>query len=174
MPLTAPRRWFWTMSFAALLSAAPAMAEMIRFGYGGSIHGGATWEIRPDDSVTFAAYQARADLTLRPDWVWDAKDLQPGHITFALPGAFAGASEIVVQRIGKAKLGPAPAYVSNCTDAGYFVVEVEIPGLTYRAIVDACIAGTDHVVPKKVLRHYRALQAATDAIIDTLGPQALF
>ena len=174
MPLTARRRWFWSISFAAILSAAPAMAEMIRFGDGGSIHGGAAWEIRPGDSVTVAACQTGAEVTLRPDWVWDAKDLQPGHITFALPGAFAGASDIVVQRIGRAKLGPAPAYGSNCTVAGYFVVEVDIPGLTYRAIVDACISGTDNVVPKKVLRHYRALQAAPDAIIDALRLETLF
>ena len=111
-------------------------------------------------------------MTQHPNWVWDNRSSRSGHITFAVPGAYARASAIVLQRI--AKLGPAPAYPLTCTDAGHFIVEVDIPDLTYTAMVDACITSTTDVVPKKVLRHYRALKAATDDIHDALHLDRLF
>lgn len=179
MPKTEGRSGFWAkfsavtllwlgLVIVALGTAVPAMADMIRFGYGGSIHGGAVWEIRPDDSVRFVAYQADAAVTQHPNWVWDTRSSRSGHITFAVPGAFARASAIVMRRVAKAQLGPAPAYASTCTDAGHFSVEVDISDLTYTAMVDACIISTTDKVPKRVLRHYRALKAATDEITGAL------
>jgi len=174
MPLPAARSRFLAILLGVLQMAQPGWAEMIRFGYGGSIHGGATWEIRPDDSVIFAAYQAEGAVTLQKDWIWDNKDIRSGHLTFAIPGAYARASDVMLKRIAKAKLGPAPAYQSNCTDAGYFIVEVDIPELTYSAMVDACITSTGDRVPGQVLRHYRALKAATDEIHDAVRLGTLF
>ena len=174
MLLSAPVLRLVAIFMGAMLVTLPASAEMIRFGYGGSIHGGATWEIRPGDSVTFAAYQVEAGLSVQPGWTWDNKNMQSGHIRIVVPGAFQTASAIMLQRIAKAKLGPAPAHPSNCTDAGHFVVEVDIPELNYTAMVDACIVGSDDVIPRKVLRHYRALKAATDKIHDALRLGTLF
>lgn len=148
--------------------AGPALADMIRFGYSGSIFGGSSWEIRPDDRVVYEAYFDQTGLSARPEWVWIDKDAQIGRITFAIPGSYTAASEIVTRRIGEAALGAAPGFASNCTDAGMFSVEVAIAGLDYAARVDNCIPA-DATAPQDAKAHYAALRATTDEIVTTLG-----
>jgi hypothetical protein len=138
--------------------AAPASAEMIRWGYGGSIFGGGTWEVRPDDTVIYRAYQAEGAVTARKEWVWENEDAKLGHITFAITGAYGVASGIVTAGIRDAGLGPAVPYQSDCADAGFFTFEVEIEGFDYTAQLDNCIPHADDV-PAAALAQYQALRA---------------
>lgn len=173
MPKTGRRARLLGIMLAVSMVAAPGWADMIRFGYGGSIFGGQSWEIRPDNSVTYTAYQAGVDITRRKDWVWDNKASKAGHIRFEVPQAYQLALAVAVRGIKDAKLRPAPEYASGCMDAGRFVVEVDSPKLTYSASVDACI-GTSPGAPRKVMRHYKALMAVTDEITAALKLKDLF
>ncbi len=156
-----------------MLVALPAQADVIRFGYGGSIFGGGMWQIADDDSVTFSAYGIEGGPSLRPGWVWQNRKVKQGYITTVLPGAFARASAIAQKGIGDARLGRAPDYRTNCTDAGSFIVEVDIPTLTYAATVDGCVAGAQDV-PRRVRAHHDALKAVTDEIHAALNLGSLF
>jgi hypothetical protein len=156
------------MVMAAVMAvASPAMAEMIRWGYGGSIFGGGTWEVRPDDTVIYAAYQAEGPVTARREWVWDDADAKVGHITFAITGAYGVASGIVTARVRDGGLGPAVAYQSNCSDAGSFIFEAEVDGFAYTAVLDACIPQSADA-PPAARAQYDALQAVAGEISDAL------
>jgi hypothetical protein len=158
---------FWIAMILGLGMAPPAMAEMIRWGYGGSIFGGGTWEVRPDDTVVYAAYQAEGAVTERPEWVWDDRAAKVGHITFAITGAYGVASGIVTARIRDAGLGPAVAYQSNCADAGSFIFEVDLEGFAYTAVLDNCIPRADDA-PAEARAQYDALQATAAEISAAL------
>jgi hypothetical protein len=145
--------------------ATPGQADQIRFGHGGSIFGGATWTITPDDHVRFDAYQYDGSLSARGGWVWDSRDNKQGHITFAMPGAFATVAEIA--RAGLEGLGQAPAYVSGCLDAGALILEVEAAGVGFAAHVDGC-AGQDNA-PADVRGHYEAVLGVQREMTTTLG-----
>jgi hypothetical protein len=153
-------------------AASPAMAEMIRWGYGGSIFGGGTWEVRPDDRVIFRAYQAEGPVTTRPEWVWDNADVKQGHITFAINGAYGVASGIVNRGVRDAGLGPAVPYVSACSDAGFFTFEIDIDGFDYTAQLDNCIPHSDDA-PPEARAQYDALQAVAAEISDALRLEGL-
>lgn len=164
---------FGVMAVVALLTVTPGLADRVSFGYGGSIFGGSSWEIRSDDTVTFAGYGIDGEPSENPDWVWTNKTTKSGSVSKVVPGAYARAIAIVLRRIQKANLGPAPAYQSNCTDAGHFNVEVESLDLTYSAVMDACIENSDNV-PRRVKRHYKALKGMTGEIHDALQLKTLF
>jgi hypothetical protein len=153
-------------------AASPAVADIIRWGYGGSIFGGGTWEVRPDDTVIYRAYQAEGAVTERPEWVWENEDAKLGHITFAITGAYGVASGIVTAGIRDAGLGPMVPYLSNCSDAGFFTFEVEIEGFDYQAQLDNCIPRTSGV-PPEALAQYEALQAVAAEISDALRLEGL-
>jgi hypothetical protein len=153
-------------------AASPAMADLIRWGYGGSIFGGGTWGVRPDDTVVYAAYQAAGAVTERPEWVWDNEDVKQGHITFAITGAYGVASGIVNARVRDAGLGPAVAYVSQCSDAGFFTFEIDIEGFEYTAQLDNCIPQSDDA-PPEARAQYDALQAVAAEISDALRLEGL-
>jgi hypothetical protein len=163
--LTRPR--FWISLAVGLGAASPGAAEMIRWGYGGSIFGGGTWEVRPDDTVVYAAYQAEGAITERPEWVWDDAGAKVGHITFAISGAYGVASGIVTARIRDAGLGPASAYQSNCNDAGSFIFEVDLAEFAYTAVLDNCIPRSADA-PAAARTQYDALQAAAAEISAAL------
>ncbi len=155
----------WAL-IAILLGAGiadPARAEMIRWGYGGSIFGGGTWEVRPDDTIVYAAYQAEGPITERPEWVWDDQATKRGHITFAMTGAFGVAQGIVAARIREAGLGPASDFQSDCSDAGSFIFEVDVDGFAYAAVLDNCIPRSDDA-PADARAQYDALQGAAAEI----------
>jgi hypothetical protein len=166
------RARFWIVLMTGLCAASPSVAEMIRWGYGGSIHGGGTWEVRPDDTVVYAAYQAEGAVTERPEWVWDDQAARVGHITFAIPGAYGVAQGIVTARIRDAGLGPAVDYRSNCDDAGSFIFEVDIDGFAYTAVLDNCIPRSDDAPPEERAQ-YDALQAGAAEISAALRLDAL-
>lgn len=155
------------------LSATAGLADMIRFGYGGSIFGGSHWEIRSDDTVLFAGYGIDGGPSQNPDWVWTNTATKSGSVSTVVPGAYARAIAIVQRRIVNTKLGTAPAYQSNCTDAGHFTVEVESPDLAYSAQMDACIEN-DNKAPRRVKRYYKALKDMTGEIHDALKLKTLF
>jgi hypothetical protein len=161
------RIWILIAMLSGMGAASPATAEMIRWGYGGSIFGGGTWEVRPDDTVVYAAYQAEGPVTERPEWVWDNQASKQGHITFAIMGAYGAAEGIVAARIRDAGVGPAVAYQSNCSDAGFFTVEVAIAGFDYTAQLDNCIPHSDDA-PPEARAQYEALQATVSEISATL------
>lgn len=144
----------------------PVQAEKISFGDTGSMFGGATWTITPDDHVRYDAYQVEGGLSLREGWVWDNAAVKAGHITFAMPGAFATASAIVTE--GLRGLGPAPAYQRSCTDAGSLVMVVEIAGFDFEAQGDNCIFRDDSA-PAPVRAHYDGLRAVAGEIVNVLG-----
>lgn len=148
-----------------LLGAAVAQADQIRFGDGGSIFGGATWTITPDDHVRFDAYQIEGGLSAREGWVWDNADAKQGHITFAMPGAFATAAEIA--REGLAGVAAAPAFLTPCTDAGSLIIEVEAEGVGYSGSLDRCAA--EPGAPADVRAHYAVMKAVRSEIVTTLG-----
>lgn len=160
-------RWLRVVSvgLAALYGAGGALAEQIRFGDGGSIFGGATWTITPNDYVRFDAYQIEGGLSGREGWVWDNPEAKQGHITFAIDGAFATAAEIA--REGLAGLGAAPAYQSNCRDAGSLILQAQATGVDYAATVDRC-AGNDDA-PADVRAHYEVLLGVQRDIVQALG-----
>lgn len=166
------RIWFWLIVPLAVIAAAPGSAEIIRFGYGGSIHGGSSWEIRPDDTVVFSAYQAIGPITDSPNWVWDNKPAKQGHVSFVIPQSFARASEIVIQRIGDAQLGAAPAYQSGCLDTGSLIVEVDIAALQYTAILDTCIDLQDQA-PRKAKKYYAKVLETAKELNFALGLDGL-
>jgi hypothetical protein len=159
--------WLRVMGAACLagMAATAALAEQIRFGDGGSIFGGATWTITPNDHVRFDAYQFEGALTAREGWVWDNPDAKQGHITFAIPGAFATAAAIASE--GLADVGATPSFQSGCMDAGSLILEVDAAGVGFEAYVDRC-AGQDNT-PANVRAHYEAVLAVQREIITTLG-----
>lgn len=150
---------------AALAWGAVAQAEQIRFGDGGSIFGGATWTITPNDHVRFDAYQIEGGLAAHEGWVWDDADAKQGHITFAMPGAFATAAEIAREAL--ADVGPTPAFLTPCNDAGSLFLEIAAEGITYEGVLDRC-AGEESA-PADVRAHYNALDAVRREIVATLG-----
>jgi hypothetical protein len=158
---------FWIALIGALSLASPGFAEMIRWGYEGSIFGGGGWEVHPGDRVVYRAYQADGALTQQAAWVWDDKVAKLGHITFAIPGAYGTASRIVMARIRDAGLGPAVRYLSNCSDAGFFTVVVDTPAFAYAAQLDNCIPQSPDA-PPAARAQYDALRAATAEISTAL------
>lgn len=160
-------RWLRVVSvgIAALYGAGAAWAEQIRFGDGGSIFGGATWTITPDDHVRFAAYQYDGGLAGREGWVWDNAEAKQGHITFAIDGAFATAAAIA--REGLAGVGAPPAFQTPCNDAGSLILEVDTVGVAYAGSLDRC-AGQD-TAPADVRAHYTVLEGVQRDIIGALG-----
>lgn len=164
---------FISVAILLVLIATPGWADLIRFGHGGSIFGGASWEIRSDDTVIFAAYGIDCGRSLNPDWVWTNTATKSGSVSTVVPGAYARAMAIALRRIQKANLGPAPAYHSNCTDAGQFTVDVESRDLTYSAAMDACVENGDNA-PRRVKRYYKALKDITDEIHQALQLETLF
>jgi hypothetical protein len=161
------RHRFWIALMIGLGAAAPVFAESIRWGYGGSIFGGGTWEVRPDDTVVYAAYQAEGPVTERPEWVWDDTGARAGHITFAITGAYGVASGIVTAQVRDAGLGPAVAYQSQCSDAGSFIFEADLDGFAYAAVLDACIPRSDDA-PAAARTQYDALQGVAQEITAAL------
>ena len=161
-------RWLQVVvgvGFALGYGMLPVFAEQIRFGDGGSIFGGATWVITPDDHVRFDAYQYEGALAAREGWVWDNEEVKQGHITFAIPGAFATAAEIA--REGLADIGPAPEYQSNCLDAGSLIMEAAAEGVAYTGTIDHC--AREDQAPADVRAHYTAVRAVEADIITALG-----
>jgi hypothetical protein len=150
---------------ALLMMGSAVLAEEIRFGDGGSIHGGATWTITPNDHVRFDAYSFDGSLAAREGWVWDNRDAKVGHITFAIPGAFASAAEIAREGLGG--IGAAPEYQSDCVDAGSLIMEVAADGVSYKGYLDNC-AGLDGA-PADVKAHYLVLRAVQAEIVAVLG-----
>ncbi|MGL4321782.1 MAG: hypothetical protein ACRCS3_13055 [Paracoccaceae bacterium] len=150
---------------ATAMMATVATAEQIRFGDGGSIFGGATWTITPNDHVRFDAYQIDGGISAREGWVWDNRDAKVGHITFAIPGAFATAAAIA--REGLEGIGATPDYQSDCMDAGSLIMEVAAEGVAYAGSLDQC-AGQDDA-PADVRAHHTQLSAVQTEIITTLG-----
>jgi hypothetical protein len=148
-----------------LALASPALAEQIRFGDGGSIFGGATWTITPNDHVRYDAYQIDGGLSSREGWVWDNPDAKQGHITFAIPGAFATATAIARESL--AGLGPTPEFQTPCNDAGSLIMEVAADGVAYAGSLDHC-AGQDDA-PAEVRAHYAALAGVQAEIVSALG-----
>jgi hypothetical protein len=148
-----------------MVLAGPVMADQIRIADGGSIFGGGGWTITPNDHVRYDAYSIEGGLSGREGWVWDNAEAKQGHITFAIPGAYATASAVVTE--GLAGLGPTPEYQSQCNDAGTYSLEVAIEGLDYTAAMDNC-AGRDGA-PADVRAHYEALRAVGTEVITTLG-----
>lgn len=148
-----------------LILATPVLADEIRFGSSGSIFGGATWTITPDDHVRYDAYQIDGGLSAREGWVWDNEDAKQGHITFAIPGAFATAAAIAGEGLGD--IGAVPAFQTPCNDAGSLIMEVAVEGLSYAGSLDNC-AGRDGA-PADVKAHYAALAAVRAQIVEALG-----
>jgi hypothetical protein len=148
-----------------LALAPPAMAEQIRFGDGGSIFGGATWTITPNDHVRYDAYQIDGGLSAREGWVWDNPDVKQGHITFSIPGAFATAAAIARESL--TGLGPMPAFQTPCNDAGSLIMEVAAEGVAYAGSLDRC-AGHDDA-PAEVRAHYEVLSGVQADIVSALG-----
>ncbi|MCU0803102.1 MAG: hypothetical protein MUD11_15305 [Rhodobacteraceae bacterium] len=157
------RRVGMLVLFLAL--ATPALAEQIRFGDGGSIFGGATWTITPNDHVRYDAYQIDGGLSTRQGWVWDNPDVKQGHITFSIPGAFATAAAIA--REGLADIGATPAFQTPCNDAGSLIMEVATEGVAYAGSLDHC-AGQDGA-PSEARAHYVALSGVQAEIVSALG-----
>jgi hypothetical protein len=155
------------IGFMALLMvlAGPAVADEIRFGSGGSIFGGATWTITPDDHVRYDAYQIEGGLSAREGWVWDNQDAKQGHITFAIPGAFETAATIARESL--ADIGATPAFLTPCNDAGSLIMEVAAEGVAYAGSLDNC-AGQDGA-PSEVKAHYDALAGTQAEIVSALG-----
>jgi hypothetical protein len=148
-----------------MLMGGVASADVIRWGEGGSIFGGASWTITPDDHVVYAAFVIDGGFSQRPEWVWTNKAALQGQITFVMPGAFATASDIVQ---GAGNPGAAPAFATDCTDVGQFSMEVQIAGLTYAATADNCIpTSPDASVGAK--RHYAAMRALEAKLVAGLG-----
>jgi hypothetical protein len=145
--------------------AGPAMAEQIRIADGGSIFGGGGWTITPNDHVRYDAYSIEGGLSTREGWVWDNEEVKQGHITFAIPGAFATASAVMTE--GLAGLGPAPDYQSQCNDAGSYTLEVDVAGLDYTATMDNC-AGFDGA-PADVRAYYDKMRGVGTEVITALG-----
>jgi hypothetical protein len=165
------QRGFWAV-LALMLLAASAQADVIRWGYGGSIFGGGIWTVRPDDTVVYTAYQAEGVVTARAEWVWVDRSARLGHITFAVPGAYGVASGIVNARVRDGGLGPAVAYQSNCADAGSFIFEADIDGFAYVAVLDNCIPRSDDA-PPEARAQYEVLQVAATEISAALRLDAL-
>jgi hypothetical protein len=160
------QRWLaGAVGMVAGVMGGGAMAEQIRFGDTGSIFGGATWTITPNDYVRFEAYQFEGSLTQREGWVWDNAESKQGHITFAIPGAFASAAEIA--RDGLGDIGPVPTYQTPCNDAGSLVMRVDVAGLAYDGSLDNCAGGDD--APPEVKAHYDALSSVRREITEALG-----
>jgi hypothetical protein len=155
------------IGFLAFLMAfsTPVLADEIRFGSGGSIFGGATWTITPDDHVRYDAYQIEGGLSAREGWVWDNEDAKQGHITFAIPGAFETAAAIARENL--ADIGATPAFQTPCNDAGSLIMEVAAEGVSYAGSLDNC-AGQDGA-PSDVKAHYEALAEAQAEIVGALG-----
>ena len=152
---------------AVLCGAVPAWADVIRFGTSGSIFGGATWDIRPDDRVVYAAYQATGPVTRRPEWVWDNKGMRAGHITFVVSGAYETASDIINWQIGQVGLGPVAPRTPDCTDEGRFEFTADIAGLTFVADLDGCVQMSE-TAPSEAKAQFAALQAIADRITVAL------
>jgi hypothetical protein len=153
------------LSLVFMLAGAPASADVIRWGDMGSIFGGSSWEVTPDNRVVFSAYGDDAAFAERAEWVWTNKDMRAGKITFLIPDAFARASAIVV---AQGDPGVAPAFETDCTDAGSRMLAVEVAGLMYDVSVDNCIAGSS-AATGKAKRHYLAVWRVQDALFEGLG-----
>lgn len=164
-----PLRLMGIASLAACL-AAPLRAEQITFGNQGSIFGGSQWTITPDDQVRYSAYQVWGGLSEREGWVWDNVASRQGHLTRSVPGAFAAASAIAREAL--TRLGPAPAFQPQCTDAGSLSVNVTLIDFTYAAQASNCIA-VQSPVPAPVLDHHRALKALQQKIMAALALNTL-
>jgi hypothetical protein len=152
-----------------MLMGGVASADVIRWGNGGSIFGGVAWEVTPDDHVVFSGFLVNGAVTERPEWVWTNKEIRAGQITFVIAGAFARATRVV---IGLGDPGVAPAYQTDCTDAGQSSVAVDVPGLMYAVEVDNCIAGSSRVTGE-VKRHYLRVLAVQAALRAELGLEGL-
>lgn len=148
-----------------LLIAGPAIADVIRWGDVGSLFGGSVWEITPNDRVVFLACGDDAVFADRREWVWTNKAVRAGQITFLIPGAFARASGIV-HALGDP--GAAPAFATDCTDAGARQVTVDVPGLAHDVRVDNCIAGSGRATGV-VTRHDLRVRRVQAALADALG-----
>jgi hypothetical protein len=108
-------------------------------------------------------------VTERPEWVWTNKEIRAGQITFVIAGAFVRAVG-VVQRLGDP--GVAPAYQTDCTDAGQSSVAVDVQGLVYDVSVDNCIPGSE-AAGRGVKRHYEAVLGVQAALRAELGLERL-
>jgi hypothetical protein len=152
-----------------LLTGGVASADVIRWGNGGSIFGGTTWEVTPDDRVVFSGFLMNGAVTTRPEWVWTNKGMRAGQITFVMAGAFARAEGVVV---GLGDPGVAPDFVTDCTDAGQSSVAVDVPGLVYDVSLDNCIAGSG-AADGAVKRHYARVLGVQEALQAELGLDGL-
>jgi hypothetical protein len=157
------------MGVAALLGlmSTGARAEMIMFGDTGSIFGGSSWTITPDDHVRYDAYQIEGGLSDHAQWTWDNRDAKAGHITFVMPGAYETASAIVTAGVGGGAQSAAVTEVI-CNDAGFLTVQVEMAALAYAASLDNCL-GRGDAGSAAGRAAYAALDAMTDEIVTTLG-----
>jgi hypothetical protein len=155
--------------FVFMLMGGEASADVIRWGNGGSIFGGTTWEVTPDDHVVFSGFGVTGPVTERAEWVWTDKGMRAGQMTFVIAGAFARATRVVM---GLGDPGVAPAFETDCTDAGQSSVTVDVTGLVYAVSVDNCIAGSG-AAGRGVKRHYAAVLEVQEALRVEFGLDGL-
>jgi hypothetical protein len=143
--------------------------QEIVFGDVGSMFGGSTWTLTPDDRVVYSAYGVEGGSSTRPDWVWDNVGAKQGHLARVVPGAFHKASVIVRESL--ATLGPPPTASPQCQDSGALRVSVSVPGFVYDAQVENCVA-RDTAASPELRRHHEALRATQARLRSELGLSA--